>query len=515
MVDTPEIADRLPPNVQLLPDSESGRGVRVAAVLLTLAGAIRVLIFAGSFPLFTNVDEGAHFDLIYRYSQWDIPRQELLPVDANSARLLMLYASPEYMLDPHRRVPPPRWRVPGYTSSQVYADDVQAMMQYRVNHEAASFPLYYILAGVWYQLGGVLGFSPMGQIYWVRFLNVAAFVLLVWMCHKLAAMVMPRDFCGHIGLMVIVAFFPQDLFYMMGSDVLGPGLLAAAMLMLLHIYYEERSTKYYAAAGLVLAATLLAKISNVAVAALAVVVLAMKARQLAAQGGLGRHWWRLVITLVIAAVPTGLWMWRNAVVFGDVTGGAAKAEHLGWSTKPLGQILDHPLLTFRGAGYFLAELTRAAWRGELVWHGQRMATGCTDAFYVGLTAVCVVASASGLILRWRQMGRKYRVTLVLSFVVVGVSVLLLAGLSMVFDFGECWYPSREKPYFVSARLIACAMLPFLFIVFDGLRRVCNLLGRGRVNVLAVTAVIMGLVTVSEIWLSLPAFASRYNWWHTW
>lgn len=65
--------------------------------------------------------------------------------------------------------------------------------------------------------------------------------------------------------------------------------------------------------------------------------------------------------------------------------------------------------------------------------------------------------------------------------VVVLFILFLTGLPLRYDFGTCFYPSREFPYFTSGRLISG--IPFL------------------------------VITASEIATSTEVFASSYNFFH--
>ena len=91
-------------------------------------------------------------------------------------------------------------------------------------------------------------------------------------------------------------------------------------------------------------------------------------------------------------------------------------------------------------------------------------------------------------------------------------VLVLAVLSMRYDFGTCVNPSREFPFFVSGRLIAGAILPFLLLYVCGLNRILTNLGLAS-YLLVVVAVIVIAVTATEIFITIPVFASPYNWFH--
>ncbi|MBI3876359.1 MAG: hypothetical protein HY300_10475 [Verrucomicrobia bacterium] len=93
-----------------------------------------------------------------------------------------------------------------------------------------------------------------------------------------------------------------------------------------------------------------------------------------------------------------------------------------------------------------------------------------------------------------------------------MAVLFLAALSLAFDFGNCPYPSRAHPFFTSGRLASGVMIPFALLYVRGL----DFLLRGRRSgwlafwIIAAFAVAM---TANELWLTKPAFASPYNWFH--
>ena len=131
-----------------------------------------------------------------------------------------------------------------------------------------------------------------------------------------------------------------------------------------------------------------------------------------------------------------------------------------------------------------------------------------DVFYLMSSTVLLLA----LIFKKTSPQRPYRVALTASLFALVFSVVFLAVLSMRYDFGNCFYPSRENPYFVSGRLIAGTILPFLFLYIDGLQRILSRL-RCASYLLAVVCVIAAAITVSEIIISWPVFSSPYNLFH--
>jgi hypothetical protein len=171
-------------------------------------------------------------------------------------------------------------------------------------------------------------------------------------------------------------------------------------------------------------------------------------------------------------------------------------------------MFNHPILTPSGFFYFISELTKTFWRGEFIWHARIIASAFMDGFYVISSAVFLFA----LILDKGRSDRSCRTALAGSLFVVILSIAFLAFMSMRYDFGTCFYPSVAKPYFTSGRLIAGAILPFLFLYIDGLRRILSKL-RCASALLFVVGIIVAVITVSEIVISWSVFASPDNWFH--
>jgi hypothetical protein len=483
-------------------------------IVICIVAACRIFIFNAAFPLFNNIDEYAHFDLVYKYSNGQIPRAMAENFSHESSKLILLYRTPEYFSKaeqfPKSLIPRPLWTYPNIQKSIAFVKAV-AVHQSRKNHETASFPTYYIVAGIWCKAGRILGMTGGHLLFWIRFLNVPVFTTLVWFSYHLARTFYSEGAPQRIGLPLLVAFFPQDVFYSINSDAISPLLFAISFFMLMQIYFGSRSIRYHLLTGLVVAATLLVKISNVAVLVLSGVIIILKVRRLSGEKKVREYLPRLGILLTAVVIPVSIWLIRNYLVFGDITGTAEKMKHLNWTVKPLSKLLDHPIFTYKGLRYFLSELTKTFWRGEVTWHLKPIAWWGTDLFYKVSSAVFIAACSFGAILRRDKTNQQYRFVLVMSFLVVGVSVAFLAFLSILYDFDGCWYPSRELPYFVSGRLIIGALLPFLLIYIDGLDNMFRWIGRRAI--LLIIAVLASIITLSELWLTAGVFSSFYNWFY--
>jgi len=75
---------------------------------------IRVFIFSAAFPFFNNVDEPAHFDMVYKYSQFQSPSKLSENLYGRvPAEVLLLYGTNEYFSSPDAfpdGYPPPLYK---------------------------------------------------------------------------------------------------------------------------------------------------------------------------------------------------------------------------------------------------------------------------------------------------------------------------------------------------------------------------------------------------------------------
>src|SRR5258708_24872853 len=82
----------------------------------------------------------------------------------------------------------------------------------------------------------------------------------------------------------------------------------------------------------------------------------------------------------------------------------------------------------------------------------------------------LLATAGGIVLLRgaRRAARTERTAEIVSVASLVLSVLLLAALSMAFDFGSSFYPSKASAYFTSGRLLSGSLVPFLIVHVAGL-----------------------------------------------
>lgn len=516
----------------------SHRLEKAAIAGLCAIAAVRVFLFAAAFPLFNNMDEQAHVDLVLKYARGYWPSQLLERFDRESARLFAWYGTPEYVTPPSRfpggRAPPPSWQRPLEDIEQSLSTREQRWLG-RVNHEGHSPPVYYVLAGLWYRLADLIDGDAGHRLYWVRFLNVPCIVLLIWFAYRFCATALPERPELRLGVPLLLAFLPLDVFYAINSDAIAPTLGVISLLAMLKWYrLDTPGVMVSITTGLLVAANFLVKYTHLAIPVVFFVLILVKTGR-ALRGKRHRRWWRAPLWAGLAlSLPIVLYGVRNLVLFGHLTGTNDKVEILGWSHNTVAQACQHPIFTFGGFSDFWKRLMPTLWRGEFRWHLNPIASPAADAFYLASSSILLFAAAvRNATSSWRAHRRAANepgateettsggatIARAMLWSSLGLSVLCLVALSAAFDYGACFYPSREFPYFASGRLIGSALVPFLVLYMDGAASLFQPLERmfgGRARAAGALAIAISscvVMSVSEIQLTKPFFANPYNWFH--
>lgn len=501
-------ANHLPENSQ---PGIFARHEKLAIACLVVFASIRVFLFSAAFPFFNNVDEHAHFDTVYKYSRGYLPHEGGELTDRAADGYLYYYGTMYFITRPEDfpggEIPPP---ASIYPREEIEAAIDEKITERSFNHEAFSPPVYYAAAGHWFNLGRRLGIEGQGLLYWVRFLNVPVIAMLTLAAYLVARRFFSGSAYMKIGLPLVAAFLPQDTFYSITNDVFSPLLFCLAFYFLLKIYFGQ-AVRYrdYLLAGLLTAATFLVKYSNIAVTAAFGVALLLKSARLYGKGELKSGMPKLLLAVFAALVPVSLWLGRNYLVLGDLSGSASKIEFLTWTVKPLGEMLNHPIFTLKGLWTFWHGLMLTFWGGEITWHLERLSFSPAGLFYSASSLVFLAAAALRTARLKKDEGAERFINL-LCFLVVAVSVGFLAFVSVIFDFGSCYYPSREYPFMTSGRLISGMLVPFFILYLGGLRSVLSLV-RKTLDPLPFIIAIMVAVALADLFVSLEVFSNPYNW----
>jgi Predicted membrane protein (DUF2142) len=489
------------------------RNEPILIFVLCFVAAVRVFIFAAAFPFFSNVDEYLHFDLVTQYSHAHLPHS-FDRLTEETLGWIVLYASPEFLSAPDQfpqgKFPTPLWKQTGLDRDAEIAA-TKAAWSNEINFESSQPPLYYVVASVWWWIGKSIGVAGIQSLYWIRFLNVPLIAIVVWMGYLTARMIAPECPEFRIGVPLLLAFIPENVFYAMNNDVLSPPCFGALFLCLLRWLRAEAATiGLGAVTGLAAAATYFTKLSNlplILVALLAVMAKLLLIIRRTPRTGLAA----LAALVACAAIPIGSWMVWSQHQFGDPSGSTEKIMLLGWTRKPFPEWWQHPIFTPRGVWTFWSSLLASFWRGELSWHGRLLSWGPVDGFFA-LSSLILLGCAIVGLSRWAGLSAFQRQAIAIAILIFVGGIIFLALLSIPFDFGASRGPSRTHPYFTAGRLLSGALIPFAVAYVYG---VVFLLRKMHRTVLRL-AILAGLATflaTSEIIVNHVTFGSGHNWFH--
>ncbi len=255
-----------------------------------------------------------------------------------------------------------------------------------VSAESSLPPLYYAIAGAWWQAGKL-----------ARHFGRTPAVLAALSKHfhrgggRLAglaygAILFPGNIFVRLAVPALIAFMPQTTFYSINNDILSPLVFGAAFLLLLKFWRAEMpAARLAAATGLALAASYLAKLSTLPMLAIAGLLLTVKMVRLAREKKLRAAGPALAILAGCAALPMLAWMIWCKINFGDLTGSAMKIQYLGWSDRPFSEWFSHPLFTPHGFWIFVSDTFSTFWQGEFLWFRQPLAIPALNLFYAMIT----------------------------------------------------------------------------------------------------------------------------------
>lgn len=345
----------------------AARYQRQILVVLCAVAAVRLLFHIAALPFFTNVDEESHFDTVVKYSHGQIPKG-IERFSSESIERITWYSTPEFMWDTDKirqSGVKPIWELPK-EQKELALKETKAHWAAEQNHETIGPPVYYLLAGVWYNLGKALHLRPLVQLYWLRMLNIPIYLLLMLIASAFVGRLYPKDPTLRMCVLIILAFLPQDLYYSISNDVLSAPIFALSLLGMYSIYQSPgKSYVYYGLVGVFIAAALLTKLTNIPIILplATIVYLTLKRaedrRDLVAMAG------KQALMLGLIVIPIGIWCGRNWINMHSLTGTPQLVEFMGWTPKPLSAMWSHPIFTHKGFIAFLQMLLSNYWKGEI------------------------------------------------------------------------------------------------------------------------------------------------------
>jgi hypothetical protein len=493
--------------------SFSEAGERKIIWLLCTFAAIHVFIFSAAFPFFNNVDETEHFDLVLQYSHGQVPRH--MTNDSREASVyLALFCSSAYFGPTAGPIPPPPWTQPPEKMRRDLEFNSRGW-QLEQNYENSEPPLYYFLAGSWWHIGKWLGFDGGRLLYWLHFLNVLFIVVLVWLGYVAARVVFPGNPFLKLGVPALLAFMPQTAFYSIGNDILSAICFGIVFICLLKWFATENPPALLGAAtGLAFAATLLTKMTNLPLLAVAVVGLLIQTWPFTRDGKVKTRLPALASFFGCAVPPIAGWMLWCKYNYGDFTGSKIKTEHFGWTLKPIGEWWHHPIFSPGGFWTYISGQLTTFWQGEFMWYhpptARPLALPGSDIIYPILSLGLIALALPGLFPRGNPSPLQ-RQALQLSLACFCAAVAFFGCMSIAYDFHNCVNPSRAHPYFHAGRMFLGALIPFLLLFVYGLHRGLKRFG-ATVEWTVLTVMVLAML-VTEIVTDWQVFSNDYNWFH--
>jgi len=483
------------------------RGYTYILAAVCLLATLRVATYLLAFPFFNNVDEIMHFDLVAKYSHGHVPaRPENLSPQASF--LMSAYCSAEFgSPDKLTRDKFPLIYAKDSLSKSVFKRSFWYWEQI-LNYESGMAPLYYAVAGCWLWLGQSMQLFDANSylvLYWVRLLNVLFVVALILISARIARLLFPQQQFMQLGVPLLLAVFPQDIFYAVQSDALSPVCYSLAFFLLIKfIRAQNPHWRLALAAGSMVCLTALVKISNLPLVVVTFAVVLVRAAQLSRERKFQPV--AFIIFYAAALLPLLLWAVRNKVCFGDYTASAAKIEHLGWHHKPFYDWLNTSLLTSKGFYAFFTELVARFWRGEIVWHGDAMSYAFMDVFYWTSTLLFLFVAIRNGINNSNPEDRLIGRFAVWSFMSLFLFLFLL---SLEFRYIDSGCPTVAKPYFSSGRLMSAALVPFLILYLAGCNHLLRFIKNEKLKIGFLLLLAIG-ITASELAASTGIFSSHFN-----
>jgi len=500
---------------------------RVLIGLFSILAAVHVFIFSSAFPFFNNTDEQFHFDLVVEYSHGHLPRG-MSQLREESLQYILAYSSPEFIwaqaISPGGKFPAPSWTQPGLASSREARQNAAGeplpffqqwlnVFKPMQNYESSQQPLYYAAAGMWWHLGEWCGLKGLSLLYWIRWLNILFVAALAWVGYFAARMIFPENGFIRLGVPALIAFIPQQAFYSIENDALSPLCFGLTFICLVRwLRAETPGLGLGIATGLSVAATFLAKMSNLPLLAMSAVAVLLKLWQWRGTGKWRAALPALAAMTLCAALPVCSWLAWSKFAFGDFSGSEAKIQILGWTHKPFAEWWHHPIFTPQGCWTFVSGQITTFWQGDFRWHANPLDLPAVDAIYVILSLCFLSLATIKLIPRFSVATPQQRQALWLGLACFAAAFSFFGYLSIIYDFHNCVYPSREYPYFTSGRLILGALIPFLLLYLHGLDCLLRQPENNWLRPVALAVMILFML-ISEVITDWSVFSSQYNWFH--
>lgn len=274
-------------------------------------------------PVWSRVDEAAHYDLIAQYAAGVYPHDSVTTIRPETLEIMERTGVYGFVVDNAYQRPDV---AAGFQPMPAGLTDAEHVLWVRrhgwqYSYEAFQPPLYYALATPVWKLGDALS-GAFGALYAVRVLDALLAALLAPLAMLIALRIWPAAPGAGWAAAVLTAALPgvDANLTSVTNDVLVSVLGGAALVAALGGHVTLRRA---ALAGALLGAAMLAKTTAVALVPALILILALRRRG----GGLGAA----ALALGVAAVIVAPWVLSNLALYGEVI---TSKEQLAMSAFP-------------------------------------------------------------------------------------------------------------------------------------------------------------------------------------
>lgn len=469
--------------------------------LFAILAFLHVMVFSALFPFYQITDEQCHLDLAIHYADQGVPT-EYLRFGKESSYYCALYNSLDLVSvqNVDEKLKP--------DSVQFAAQDAKIWMTW-TNHESGQPPLYYLYTGSLWRVFKAVGFKNAALPYAMRCGNgflLAATVALAWL---LSRMLFPKETFIRVAAAGIVACMPQSIYYSVSNDNLVGPAYGLAVYTLYRIWQSPKiSAGLGFGAGLSLAGAMLAKFTCLPLVGVAILFVWVKSWRLYRSNQLKYSLHGIGTMMVGFLVPMVAWLSWCKIHFQSWTGTGLKLQLLGWTPKPFGGWFHHPIYTIHGLLFFVCHNIATFWQGEARWHLELLRNPIVDSTYICVNIAVMLTVLIFLAFFRDRLTPLQEVNFKFTFAGIAGLGLFYAWLSVLFDFGGCWYPSKYQPFFTSGRLMLGILVPAVIMVAFAMRIWLSKVGP-RLAYLVLGLFLAGMLA-TEAAVDRPVYDSWYN-----
>ena len=273
-------------------------------------GLVPALALAAGQPVWSRVDEAAHYDVIAQYAAGVYPHDSVTTIRPETLAVMEQTGVFGFVVDGAYQYPDPETgfrTMPGGLSDAAHVLWIRRH-GWQYSYEAFQPPLYYALALPAWKLGDAAG-GPMGALYAVRVFDALLAALLAPLAMLIALRIWPGRTGAAWSAALLTAALPGVALNLTSvtNDVLVSVLGAACLLVAVS---GEWTRGRVIALGVLFGAALLAKTTAAGLAPALAVALLQRSR-----GGGVRP---LLGTASIAAVIVTPWIVSNLAIYGEV-----------------------------------------------------------------------------------------------------------------------------------------------------------------------------------------------------